>query len=83
MMIEESAMQELRYLLQNVYDTYDDFVSGIVSYVRLPGNEHKVRIITDYIKSHPKAGTVEIIKFVLDETGFFESVNKAELEISA
>ena len=76
-------MQELRCLLQSVSDSYDDFVSGIISYVRLPGNEHKSRIIAEYIRSHPEAGTVEVIRFVLDETGFFESINKNGLEIPA
>ncbi len=76
-------MEELRALLEGVEDTYDDFVSGIISYVKIPGNEKKAKWIADYIINHPKADTVEIIRFVLRETGFFESNQNRELHIVA
>ena len=66
-------MDNFRDLLWNVCDAYDDFVAGVVSYVKLPGNETKRALIENYIKSNPDADTSAITRFILDETDFWET----------
>ena len=60
-------------LLRNVVDSYDDFVRGVVSYVRIPGNEYKREIIEEYINENPEVDSSEITRFILDETSFWNS----------
>ena len=56
-------MEELKVLLENVSDSYYDFVQGIL----LSAKEHYDRIdeIIAYIKDNPKANTSDIIGWLL------------------
>ncbi len=66
-------MDSFRELLWNVNDAYDDFVAGVISYVKMPGNENKRVIIEDFIKNNPGVESSEITKFILEKTGFWET----------
>lgn len=60
---------ELRELLYTVNKSYDDFVSLVISFVKLPGNTDKENIIKDFILSHPYADSSDVLKFMIDELG--------------
>ena len=64
-------MDQFRKMLQNVEDSYSDFVHGIISYVKIPGNEYKQILIENFIQNHPEADTSEISRFVYEETDFW------------
>ena len=52
-------MEELKELLENVSDTYEDFVMGILADTK---DDDKRAKITEYIKSNPDAKTDDIIE---------------------
>ena len=60
---------ELKELLYTVERSYDDFVSLVISFVKLPGNFDKECLIKDYILSHPCADSSDVLKFMIDELG--------------
>ena len=69
-------MDELLELLNNVEDTYEGFVLGVIAYVKIEGNEKKIDMIKNYIIEHPEALSSDILEFITEKTGFFESVNR-------
>lgn len=60
-------MEELRELLLNVEDTYDDFVGGVCSSVK--GHEDGIAEMARFIKSNPEALSSDIIEH-LDDIGY-------------
>ena len=68
------SMSEFRQMLKDVDRSYDDFVHGVISYVKIPGNEAKVQMILDYIIRHPEANSSAVLEFMIKETGYFESI---------
>lgn len=55
-------MGELRTLLEKVSDSYDDFVEGMMVYLKDdPENREKV---TEYIQSNPDAKTDDILEYM-------------------
>ena len=60
---------ELRELLYTVERSYEDFVSLVISFVKLSGNSDKESLIKDYILSHPWADSSDVLKFMIDELG--------------
>ena len=69
-------MEELIELLNNVEDTYEDFVIGVIAYIKIEGNEKKIGMIKNFIIEHPEALSSDILEFITEKTGFFESVNR-------
>jgi len=55
-------MDELRKLLENVSDSYKDFVDGLCS---LAKEYDEIDILIDYIKENPEANSSEIIHFMM------------------
>ena len=69
-------MNDFRELLKNVDRSYDGFVHAVISYVRTPGNEAKQAMIEEFIKDHPKANSSDVLRFMIEETDFFVSMEK-------
>lgn len=57
-------MEELKKLLENVSDTYEDFVTAILAETKK--DKEKLKKTTEYIKSNPKVTTSEVIRYVDD-----------------
>lgn len=60
-------MEELKELLLNVEDTYDDFVDGVCRSVK--GHEDGIAEMIRFIKSNSEALSSDIIEH-LDDIGF-------------
>ena len=71
-------MDEFRELLKNVDRSYDGFVHAVMSYVKTPGNEDKKELIERYIILHPESNSSDILQFMIEKTGFFESIESNE-----
>ncbi len=65
------TMERFTNLLNNIEDSYDDFVRGVISYVKIPGNEYKQNLIEEYIRNHPTANTSDVTDFILESTNFW------------
>ncbi len=63
-------MEELIELLNNVEDSYFDFVSGIAHYAEKKPS--RVSILIQYLKCHPTAKSSDVVKFVSEQEDFLE-----------
>lgn len=59
-----SNSESLREMLENISDSYPDFVSGIM--LSMENDNHVDRLI-EFISDNPEADTSEIIAYVDDE----------------
>jgi hypothetical protein len=63
-------MEELKTLLNNVEDSYFDFVSAMLHYAEK--KESRQNALLHYLHTHPNALSSEIIKFVSLQDDFAE-----------
>ena len=73
---------ELRELLYSVDRSYDDFVSMVVSFVKIPENSSKDILIRDYIVYHPCANSSDVLEYMISELGMANNPSKQELVIA-
>ena len=75
------TMREFRELLYKVDRSYDDFVSLVISYIKLPGNRSKALLIRDYIESHPFSDSSDVLQFMVEELGMADMSKVSALEV--
>ena len=63
------TMREFRRLLYSVDRSYDDFVSLVITFVKMPGNRMKGMMIKSYIESHPYADSSDVLQYMIEELG--------------
>jgi len=63
-------MEELTMLLNNVSDSYFDFVDSILDYAGR--KKERLQVVLEFVKSNPSAKTSDIIEFVSNQADFFE-----------
>ncbi len=68
-----NRMIEFSQLLENVDRSYDGFVHAVITYVLTPGNESKQELIKEFIHNNPSANSSDVLRFMIEETGFFDS----------
>ncbi len=61
-------MEELRKLLNNIDDSYFEFVSAMEHYAQK--NAARLEMLTAYIKRNPYVKSADVIKFVSDQPDF-------------
>ena len=59
-------MDELKEMLENVSDTYDDFIGFVICAVKY--DEEDVRAVINFIKEDPERKSDDILEY-LDELG--------------
>ena len=74
------TMKEFRELLLGVDRSYDDFVSLVISFVKMPENTGKAGEIRDYIQSHPFADSSDVLKYMVENLGLAENIRVPALE---
>ena len=65
-------MNQFRELLRTVDAYYEGFEHAVVSYIKIPGNENKMKLIEDYIVHNPSANTSDVLEFMMKKTGFWD-----------
>ena len=63
-------MDELKTLLNQVEDTYYDFVVAVLQYAKK--KQSRTEVVVEYIKKNPKANTSDILEFISDQPDFYE-----------
>ena len=58
-------MNEFRELLKCVDRSYDDFVSAVISYVKMPGNIYLMQEIASYIKNNPNITSSDVLNLIM------------------
>ncbi len=71
-------MENFRNMLLQVDRSYDGFVHAVITYVKTPGNEGKQKMIEEFIRSHPNANSSDVLKFMIEKTGFVISSTRNE-----
>ena len=67
-------MERLKELLDNVHDSYYDFVVGVLGYAKKSNDN--LEEMTAYLEQHPDAGSSEIIEFMISRDNFFEHAQR-------
>ncbi len=67
-------MEKLTEMLNNVPDSYYDFVAGVLNYAKRSSNN--LSKITTYIERHPGAGTSEILDYMLSQENYYEHAQR-------
>ena len=62
-------MDELKVLLNQVEDTYYDFVVAVLQYAKK--KQSRTEVVVEYIKKNPKANTSDILEFISDQDAAF------------
>lgn len=63
-------MEELKALLNNISDSYYDFVSAMIHYAKKKKTREDA--LLGFIKSNPDATSSDVIEFVSNQEDFFE-----------
>ena len=63
-------MNELKRMLNNVNDSYYDFVVAVLTYANK--KESRTTSIKDFIANNPNATTSEILSFISEQNDFGE-----------
>lgn len=69
-------MEELKYLLDKVSDSYTDFVVGIIGDIR--DNPEKLDELKNFIKNNPEATSSDIIKWTMDNVSDLPRCNSSD-----
>lgn len=77
--IEVIYMEELRDLLENIQDTYEDFVGFIMSVAEK--SEYRKKKLISYIKNNPEVNTSDVIHYTSVELGLYADYKKTESEM--
>ena len=64
------VMEELIKLLNDINDTYFDFVSGIVHYAEVKPS--RVDRLLKFLRENPKVLSSDVVRFVSDQKDFFD-----------
>ena len=72
-------MKELELLLNNVSDTYVDFVTGIMQYARK--KQSRLDAVFGYIKDNPNATSSDIVYFVSIQPDFYENAARQNVPV--
>ena len=75
------TIREFRELLYKVDRSYDDFVSLVISYIKILGNRSKALLIRDYIESHPFSDSSDVLQFMIEEVGMADMSKVSALEV--
>ena len=68
--MDDYKFAELTIMLNNISDSYFDFVVGIMAYAKK--KPERIEIIRDFIIDNPTALTSDIIEFVSEQPDFLE-----------
>ena len=63
-------MDELEQMLNNVSDTYYDFVVGVLNYAKK--KETREKAVVEYMMCNPDAKSSDILLFVSEQEDFYE-----------
>jgi hypothetical protein len=63
-------MEELKNILTNINDSYDDFVDAILHYAKKKTS--RLEALLEFLKENPNANSSDVVKFVSDQPDFAE-----------
>lgn len=77
------TLREFREMLYGVKRSYDDFVSLVITFVKMPGNREKGALIKDFIEMHPGADSSDVLRYMIEELGMVEhkDLNRIKMEV--
>ena len=76
------TMREFRELLYSVDKSYDDFVSLVITFIKMPGNRVKSALIKNYIESNPGVDSSDVLQYMISELGLVPDMQVPTAEVS-
>lgn len=67
-------MEKFTELLNNVHDSYHDFVVGVLNYAKR--NRNNLKDMTAFIEEHPEFGTSEILSYMISREDYYEHAQR-------
>ena len=76
-------MEELKAMLRDVPDSYEDFVNGMMNYASC--NEERKQRLEKFLKDHPGIDSSSVIGYVSDLPDFYDDAfeDKEALAVTA
>lgn len=71
-------MKELTNLLKNVSNSYDSFVSSVLTYAGK--KKSRLEVVKKFVIEHPTANTSDILEFISNLDDFYEDAIYAEAQ---
>ena len=65
-------INSFRELLKNVDRSYEDFVSLVITFVKMPGNYEKIVQIENYIRENPLANSGDVLQYMIEKLGMLD-----------
>ena len=66
-------MNELTKMLNNVSDSYYDFVIAALTYAKK--KESRMKLLKNFLSNNPDATTSEVLSFISEQKDFYEDNN--------
>lgn len=63
-------MEELVKKLNEVPDSYFDFVAGVISYVKM--SQSRLEKVADFLNTHENLTTTDILEFIVSQPDFHQ-----------
>lgn len=73
-------MEDFAIRLENVKDSYYDFVVAVLTYVN--NKTERLEYVCNYMDENPRALTADILRFISDQKDFYEDAAVACAEAS-
>ena len=67
-------MDRLTELLNNISDTYYDFVVGVLNYTKR--SSENLEDMTAFIENHPEADTSDILEYMINRDDYYEHAQR-------
>ena len=67
-------MDRLTELLNNISDTYYDFVVGVLNYAKR--SSENLEDMTAFIENHPEADTSDILEYMINRDDYYEHAQR-------
>lgn len=72
-------MEELRIRLNNVSDSYYDFVVAVMTYVK--NKPSRLGVVEEYMIDNPNVLSSDILEFISKQDDFYEDASYAERSV--
>lgn len=63
-------MEQFTMRLNNIEDSYYGFIAAVLTYVK--NKPSRLNAVNEYLDSHPKAMTSDILEFISNQDDFYE-----------
>ncbi len=72
-------MEEFTIMLNNIEDSYYDFIVAVLTYVKK--KQRRFDVVKEFIENNPTALTSDILAFISEQEDFYEDAAYAHAQV--